>query len=331
MGLRHLEYTPPWEWPADAAEQILAVLGDPAATDPDRLLAVELGGDPLVLSDELARALLSILGAPGESETLRAQAAISFGTVLEDLEIEGMEDGELEGMEDPWEACVSPPVSAQIKEALQSAYHDPQAPKLIRRRALEASIRTDEEWHWGAVRSAYHDGDPDWKLTAVFCMRYLPGFKREILEALESEDPDIRYEAIRAAGEQELDEAWPHVRNILLDGIDAELGPWDIDDEEEEEDEDGVGDVAWEDLDDVEDVDDVGDVDPQVEEAHRHILLAAMDAAALIRPDEAGDLLADLSDSADWEIAEAALDAMTMAEVWASAGERDGEEEPTFH
>jgi len=55
------------------------------------------------------------------------------------------------------------------------------------------------------------------------------------------------------------------------------------------------------------------------------LLLAAMGAAASIRPAEAGIILVDLADSEDEEIAEAAVEAMGMSEL--GSGEEEGEED----
>jgi HEAT repeat protein len=64
--------------------------------------------------------------------------------------------------------------------------------------------------------------DADWQLTAVFCMQFIKGFDQQILEALKSENPDIRCEAILAAGNWELKEAWPSIVGLLSDpGIDT--------------------------------------------------------------------------------------------------------------
>ena len=68
---------------------------------------------------------------------------------------------------------------------------------------------------WGEAplggRAAYSSDDEDWKLTAVFAMRSVRGFDGQILEALESENEDIHYEAVCAAGNWELEAAWSHV------------------------------------------------------------------------------------------------------------------------
>jgi HEAT repeat protein len=58
-------------------------------------------------------------------------------------------------------------------------------------------------------------GDKEWTLTAVFSMRWVRGFEDQILAALKSGDPEIHYEAVRAAGNWELDEAWPHIVELV--------------------------------------------------------------------------------------------------------------------
>ncbi len=76
-------------------------------------------------------------------------------------------------------------------------------------------MRAPQEWHSEAIRTAYSTDDLEWKLTAVFAMRYIRGFDVAILEALKNPNPDIHCEAVRAAGEWHLEKAWPHVRSIL--------------------------------------------------------------------------------------------------------------------
>jgi hypothetical protein len=45
----------------------------------------------------------------------------------------------------------------------------------------------------------------------VFSMRWVRGFDDQILKALKSEDPEINYQAVIAAGNWELDGAWRHI------------------------------------------------------------------------------------------------------------------------
>ncbi len=61
MGLQTLYDTPSWEWPQGAEELILRVLRDNGADKSDRLLAAEMAGDSVVVNDELADVLLSVL------------------------------------------------------------------------------------------------------------------------------------------------------------------------------------------------------------------------------------------------------------------------------
>ena len=63
---------------------------------------------------------------------------------------------------------------------------------------------------------------------------------------------------------------------------------------------------------------------PQTEST---LLLAAIEAVGAIRPAEAGEILTELADSDDEEIAEAATEAMAMAEAAVEFGEDDIEDE----
>jgi HEAT repeat protein len=138
-------------------------------------------------------------------------------------------------------------------------------------------VRAPDAWHEGAVGAAYSSGDKEWRLTAVFCMRWVGGFDRQILDALKSADPQVHFEAVQAAGEWELDAAWPHVVKLAQDAS-----------------------------------------------TPKALLIAAIGAVGSIRPAEALEILVELADSEDEEIAEAADEAMSMAEGFA---EEDDEEE----
>ena len=202
--------TPPWDWPDQAGQHFLQVLTQPHAALSDRLVAAELAGDDTVVNEELAQALLAVVRSAEEPTALRARAALSLGPVLEQADTEGGED--------PEEMPITEPTFRQIQHTLQTLYQDPRVPKEVRRRVLEASIRAPQSWHTAALREAYASRDPEWRLTAVFAMRWVPGFREQILDALASADRAIRSEALEAAGNWELDEAWPHVASLLQDG-----------------------------------------------------------------------------------------------------------------
>jgi hypothetical protein len=271
MDLKTLLDTPPWDWPADAGSIFRKILIDPRAKASDRLAAAELAGDFTVINDDLADVLLAIVRNAGEPEQLRARAAISFGPALE--------HGDLGGFEEPDEMPITEGMARRIQDSLRELYLDHSTPKEVRRRILEASVRAPEAWHQDAIAQAYSAGDKKWMVTAVFAMRWVRGFDNQILAALESANPDIHYEAIHAAGNWELDAAWPHIVELLNDP-----------------------------------------------DTPKPLLLAAIGAAGCIRPAEAGLVLVDLADSEDEDIAEAADEAMMMAEG-ASAAEEDEEDD----
>ncbi len=258
MDLKFFEDTPPWEWPEDAGKTFMGILRDDQADESDRLLAAELAGDSTVIDDELANLLLSIVRNRDESERLRAKAVISLGPALEEADIQGFQE--------PDDVPITEDMFLQIQESLRKLFMDAAVPKEVRRRILEASVRSPQNWHRDAVRVAYSSDDEDWRLTAVFCMRFIRGFDDQILEALESENLDIHCEAVSAAGNWQVDAAWPHVTSLIASA-----------------------------------------------KTDKYLLLAAIDAVAGIRPQEAGMILVDLTDSHDEDIAEAAHGAMIMA------------------
>ena len=207
MDVKTLQSIPPWDWPPDAGETFQEILIDRQADESERLIAAELAGDLVVMNDQLADSLMAIIGSPDEPEQLRAAAAIALGPALEQTETDALDD--------PDEAPLTLGTFRGIQDLFRKLYFDNSAPKEVRRRVLEASVRASESWHQEAIRTAYSSGDKDWKLTAVFSMRWVRGFEDQILEALQSADPEIHYEAIEAAGNWEMDAAWPHIEALV--------------------------------------------------------------------------------------------------------------------
>jgi hypothetical protein len=259
MDVEFLKYIPRWEWPEDAGKRFLEILTDDRADDSERLLAAELAGDLTVINEELVTALLSILQDSDASDELRGKAAISLGPILE--------HADMMGFDDPDDLPITESTFHRIQESLRELYTNCDIPKLVRRRILEASVRASRDWHEDAVRTAYSSDEEDWKLTAVFSMRWVRGFDDQIVEALESGNEDVQYEAACAAGRWEVDAAWPYVSRLIAS-----------------------------------------------KNTDKPLLLAAIDAVAAIRPEEAGLLLVDLSDSEDEDIVDAATEAMVRAE-----------------
>jgi hypothetical protein len=209
VDLKTLMDTPPWDWPKDAGKIFQKILNDSRAEESDRLVAAELAGDSTVINDDLADALMAIIRHADEPEKLRARAAISLGAVLEQADTDGFED--------PDDVPISERTFRNIQDTLHRLYLDNSNPKEVRRRILEASVRAPKDWHQNAITAAYSSGDKDWMLTAVFSMRWVRGFDNQILEALRSADPEIQYQAVNAAGNWELDAAWPRIVVLLND------------------------------------------------------------------------------------------------------------------
>ena len=216
MDLKWLAETPPWERPESTSGEALRVLRDTRAATADRILAAELGGDYTAMNDEIAEALLAVVANGKEPAELRAAAAVAFGAALE--------AGDTYEFDDPESVPVSERMYERIRQTLQTLYADASAPKLVRRRILEGSVRAPLEWHASAIRAAWDSGDSEWRLSAVFAMGYVRGFDDEVVAALESDDEDLFHEAVIAAGNNELEAAWPHVAALLdADGTEKEL------------------------------------------------------------------------------------------------------------
>jgi hypothetical protein len=274
LDLNALKEMPPWEWPEGAGETFLDTLQDKQAPEGDRLLAAELAGDFTVINDELADALLAVVRSNNESEALRGAAAIGLGPVLEHAD---MHEGE---EEDEDEVPIAEATFHRIQSSLRKLYMDAGVPGDVRRRILEASVRAPQDWHAEAIRAAYGSGDDAWRLTAVFCMRFIRGFDEQILESLHSTNADIHYEAVCAAGVWAVQAAWPHITELVNSG-----------------------------------------------RTDKHLLLAAIEAVAGIRPNEAAAVLDDLADSDDEDIVEAVLEATAMAGGLADDDDDDEEDD----
>jgi hypothetical protein len=206
--LKVLLDTPPWDWPEDAPDLLVATLGDAKASAADKETAADLAGELPAVNDTLVNQLVATLTSEREAEAVRGAAALACGPVLESCETDGFDDA----FSDP---PITQPLFEKLKSTLRAVYADEAVPKLVRRRALEASVRAPQDWHTGAVRAAYLSQDAEWKLTAVFCMTYIRGFDASILEALESAEEEVRCHAVTAAGHWKVEGAWSHVAKLL--------------------------------------------------------------------------------------------------------------------
>ncbi|MEQ8766340.1 MAG: hypothetical protein RL885_20675 [Planctomycetota bacterium] len=246
-----------WQWPADASTQLASIIRDTSLSTEDRLLAAELAGPIERMDDALAEVLLETVLDEETPSEIRGTAAIALGPILEYVEQE---------LIDPFfepDLPISEEVYHRILSTLQTVYEDESAPIETRRRALEAGVRATQDWHARAIADAFANEDISWKQTAVFCMRFRPGFEAEIEEALKSDDDEVHRQAVLAAGSQELSSAWFHVRSLAAS-----------------------------------------------ENTEKWLRIAAIQAAADIRPESAEKILRELMDHSDEDIAITAENAL---------------------
>jgi hypothetical protein len=192
---------PSWELPAESRAVLVESLQSP---DPDvRREAVEMLAHSL--DDALAaRALEMARSDPDEEIRAAAANVLAPGLAAAHAAAGG------EGPPSP----LSPAGVARVEQGLRQLYFDPESPRDVRRRALEAAVQVPETWQEGATRAAWASPDPDWRTTAVFCMARLPGFSGAVVEALRDRESRVRLEAARAAGDGGVREAAPRLLTL---------------------------------------------------------------------------------------------------------------------
>ena len=96
---------------------------------------------------------------------------------------------------------------------------DPNEPVEVKRRALEAIANCSHPIVPGAIESAYHSEGQLMRVSALYAIGRSCDERWEdiVLEALEVDDAEMRYEAARAAGELEIAEAVPLLGRLILD------------------------------------------------------------------------------------------------------------------
>lgn len=89
----------------------------------------------------------------------------------------------------------------------------------VRRRALESIANCGHEIVEEAIESAYNGDERRMQISAVFAMGRTcdDRWGDIVIHELDSADAEMRYEAARAAGELELQEAIPHLSRLAFD------------------------------------------------------------------------------------------------------------------
>jgi HEAT repeat protein len=89
----------------------------------------------------------------------------------------------------------------------------------VRRRALESIANCGHEIVEEAIDAAYNGDERRMQISAVFAMGRTcdDRWGDIVIHELDSQDSEMRYEAARAAGELELQEAIPHLSRLAFD------------------------------------------------------------------------------------------------------------------
>jgi hypothetical protein len=108
--------------------------------------------------------------------------------------------------------------SGRLVETLLAEYDKPDTPAAVKRAALEAMSAADHPRIETLILAAYHSGDFETQLSAVFAMgssadpRWLP----TVLDELENEEAAMQVEAARAAGTIGAEQAIPALARLAL-------------------------------------------------------------------------------------------------------------------
>ncbi len=173
------------------------------------------------MDDALAREILAI--AQGDAaEDVRADAIVALGPAVDECGVEYMDGEELDPSE--YGAPLSLDAFEEVTAALRDIYEDESQPKLVRRRAFEVLVRDPQPWQKDAIARDFASSDRDWKMTAIFSMGYVRGFGKDLLDQLRSAQGDLLYEAVRAAGRAEVEEAAPILEALAIaEGTDRDV------------------------------------------------------------------------------------------------------------
>jgi HEAT repeat protein len=146
---------------------------------------------------------LNDLALEDESVEVRAAAASALGRFILGGELGNHNEAEI----------------AKAQETVVSILNNLDEDIDVRRRALEAISNSSLEIVEEAIREAYDSYDRRMQISAVFAMgrSYDEQWSDLVLQQLNSEDAEMRYEAARAAGELEIENAVRGLTRLALD------------------------------------------------------------------------------------------------------------------
>ena len=119
---------------------------------------------------------------------------------------------------------LDPAQGAKIQAALLACIHDPQEDTEVSRRAVEALAYLDIKEVRGIIDAAYAHSNPRMRASAVFAMGRSGDlfWSNTVLNELGASEPEMCYEAARAAGEMQIPKAVPSLIGMLREN-DREL------------------------------------------------------------------------------------------------------------
>lgn len=144
-----------------------------------------------------------------ETAAVRAAAVSALGNFILAGELGGLSERDL----------------YQAQDTVVGIYSNENEDIEVRRRALEAIANSSHDIVTEAIDEAYHSDDQRMRISAVFAMGRTcdPQWKDAVLRELRSDDPGMRYEAARASGELELEEAVPYLIALATNQSDREI------------------------------------------------------------------------------------------------------------
>jgi HEAT repeat protein len=173
------------------------------AGDPDERIRVKVI-QGLELEDKHT-CIKPIIGAvrTDESEDVRAAAASALGKYALMAELDELPDA----------------MADEIFSALIAVLENPREPISVKKRALESVSVFQREPVDNYIEDYYYSEDPSVKAGAIFAMgrNCKTRWISFLIDELQSTIPEFRYEAARASGEIEDEEAVPYLVNLVED------------------------------------------------------------------------------------------------------------------
>jgi HEAT repeat protein len=151
---------------------------------------------------ELMRVLMQI-AKNDEAAAVRAMAAMALGRFILMGELGDLPERE----------------AAKAQEIVVGLLNNPDEDLDVRRRALEAISNSSHDIIPDAIKTAYESDERKMRLSAIYAMgrSYDSRWEKVVLRELDNHDPEIRFEAVRASGELELQESVPKLVRLIDD------------------------------------------------------------------------------------------------------------------